>query len=61
MTLNARLHAKRQAAGHSIHDMKLAASLKCDCRECGLARMTVLQAVPATEAEALAEGVEVPF
>lgn len=38
MTLNARLHAKRKAAGHSIHDMKTLAGIKCDCSPCSKRR-----------------------
>jgi hypothetical protein len=38
MTLHARLHALRKAAGDSIHDMKLKAGLVCDCAACGRRR-----------------------
>lgn len=41
MTLNARLHEKRKAARHSLHDMRTSAGIKCGCRECGLRRVFV--------------------
>lgn len=34
MTLNARIQEKRRAAGHSLHEMKTAAGVKCDCKVC---------------------------
>lgn len=34
MTLNARTHAKRKAAGHTIHDMLTRAGLPCACAQC---------------------------
>lgn len=54
MTLNGRLHAKRREAGHTIHDMKIAAGVKCHCaRICAKAHPIVppmpvsAEAVPA--------------
>lgn len=34
MTLNARIHTKRKAAGHTIHDMLTRAGLPCACTQC---------------------------
>lgn len=34
MTITARLHALRKAAGNSIHDMRLRAHLACSCARC---------------------------
>lgn len=34
MTLHARLNTKRAAAGHTIHEMRLAAGVPCDCAKC---------------------------
>jgi hypothetical protein len=45
MTLNARLHHKRHAAGHTIHDMRIAAKLECNCARCAKARRTVIAPV----------------
>lgn len=42
MTLNARLHAKRREAGHSIHDMKVAARVPCHCKACSMAGIRVV-------------------
>lgn len=39
MTINARIHSKRNLAGHSIHDMKIAAKVECDCARCDKLRM----------------------
>lgn len=39
MTLNARIHAKRRAAGHTIHEMKLGAGLECNCAACSRANV----------------------
>ena len=41
MTINARVHEKRRAARHTIHDMKIAAGVECDCAPCCRARVTV--------------------
>ena len=38
MTLNARLHTKRRAAGHSLHQMKTLAGVRCSCKECSKQR-----------------------
>lgn len=35
-TIQARLNVKRNEAGHSIHDMKLAAGVVCGCKACCL-------------------------
>jgi hypothetical protein len=58
MTLNGRLHAKRREAGHSIHDMKIAAGVKCNCaRICAKSHPIVppmpapAEAVPAVASE----------
>lgn len=53
MTLNARLHSKRKAAGHTIHDMLTQAGVFCDCRKCEDARF-------AAEEHAAGEVHEVP-
>lgn len=62
MTLNARLHSKRRAAGHTIHDMKLAAKVFCDCARCKKARLraAMIPPLPAgtDEAEMTAEIME---
>lgn len=34
MTLSARLNVLRNAAGHSLHDMKIAARVRCTCSAC---------------------------
>lgn len=52
MTLNARLHAKRRAAGHSIHDMKLAAGVKCHCAKCSRSPAALVQPLPPAPAAA---------
>lgn len=39
MTINARLHSKRKSAGDTIHEMKVAAQVECDCSKCGKARL----------------------
>jgi hypothetical protein len=42
MTLNGRLNGKtgfRAKAGHSVHDMLIAAGLPCACKECSLPRI----------------------
>jgi hypothetical protein len=35
-TLDARLNSMRQKAGHSIHQMRTMAGVKCDCAECSV-------------------------
>ena len=56
-TLQRCLNLKRNAAGHTIHQMKIAAGVPCDCaRICQSARNQVhLQAALATDDEAVAE------
>ena len=58
MTINARLHAKRKAAGHTIHDMKVAAKVPCTCTRC--ARAAAASPVPAA-AEPPPVEIECPF
>ena len=53
MTLNARLHAKRRAARHSIHDMKLLAGVTCHCATI-CSRRAATAAAPAVAAPAMA-------
>lgn len=47
MTLNARLNSKRRAAGDTIHDMRVAAGLKCTCSTCRHTSAAVMPAGPA--------------
>lgn len=42
MTLNARLHEKRKAARHTLHDMKTLAGVRCTCSACCKSRMRVV-------------------
>jgi len=53
-TFNARLHAKRRQAGHSIHDMRMEAKLDCDCSACKQAALKAHYSVEAME-EAMSE------
>jgi hypothetical protein len=55
----------RVKAGHSLHDMRLAAGLRCDCRYCCLARRqssappeVVLPPLPAPDTDDQAESVD---
>ncbi len=56
MTLNARLHVKRRAALHSIHDMKIAAGVKCDCATYCRARVQLVPPLAPPVAESLTKG-----
>lgn len=49
MTLNARIHAKRKAAGHTIHDMLTRAGLPCTCSQCD--RSSTRKPAPAIASE----------
>lgn len=55
-TLNARIHAQRNKAGHTIHQMKVLASVPCDCAECS---RPVVAPLPVAEQPDPKEGV--PF
>ena len=50
MTINARLHSKRKSAGDTIHDMKVAAKVECDCSKCGKARLAEVISPAITDA-----------
>jgi hypothetical protein len=52
-TLAARLNDKRKAAGDTIHDMKIKASVPCSCAECRDRRNLATLAQEAPEAAAL--------
>jgi len=46
--LSARLNVKRKAAGHSGHDMRIAAGVPCHCATFCLKKTSLLPALPAT-------------
>ena len=51
MTLAARLNSKRNEAGQTIHEMKLAAGVFCDCSPCSKARAALANGGAAALAE----------
>jgi hypothetical protein len=60
-TLSARLNVKRKAAGHTGHEMCVAAGVRCKCAACKRARdtvQTVAESVPALALDAQADAAE---
>lgn len=58
-TISARLHAKRKDAGHTIHDMKVAAHVPCHCSLCR--KMETEKTIAPISLPVAAKKVESPF
>jgi len=51
MTLTARVNEKRNAAGHTIHQMRTMADLPCHCAQCEPRKLRVVTMTPETDLE----------